>query len=288
MNSIRHLMRLVLDKMPFFIKYPIDFRISKKHWPRVFSEKDYCDYIFWDNYFGRHNKHAYLADKLEVRKYVEECGLDQTLTKMYGAWDSADKIDFKTLPNQFAIKCNHSCGMNIIVPDKSKLDIETTRKQLNKWLGVKHPVYWERHYFHIKPMIICEELIPNNKDGNFPVDYKIHCAYGVPVYIQCCFERNASDAGRRVIYSPDWRNLHYVIEDAHYSDQDIEKPVHLEQMLKYASILSKGMKYARIDFYDTDEKVLFGEITLTPMGGLLSYFKQEALDKMGKEIRSHK
>ena len=251
-------------------------------------KKDYCDYIFWDCFWNRHEKHAYLADKFEVRKYIKERGLGETLTKLYGVWDDANKIDFDSLPNQFALKCNHSCGMNIVCYDKSTLDVSYTKEQLNAWLKLRHPVFHERHYYKIEPKIIGEELIPNNSDGFFPMDYKIHCANGTPIFIQCCFERSKEDAGRRVIYSPDWKNLHYILNDSHYSDEEIPRPQHLEEMLKDAAILSKGLKYARIDLYDTDTRVVFGEITLTPMGGWLSYFKQTALDEMGNAIRDRK
>ena len=278
----------IVKIFPFHLRYFITFCLTKRRFPHFVGKKDYSDYIFEDCFFGRHDNHAFLADKLEVRKYIEKRGLSSTLTKLYGAWDNADKIDFDKLPNQFALKCNHSCAMNIICYDRSVLDIDKVKNQLNEWLKTKHPVFFERHYFKIKPMIICEELIPNNEDGFFPIDYKIHCANGKPIFIQCCFERTTVDAGRRVLYDTDWKNLHYILNDSHYSDEEVPRPKHLEEMLKDASILSKGLDYARIDFYDTDERVLFGEITLTPMGGWLSYFKQEALDIMGNAIRKGK
>ena len=274
--------------LPWRIRYIRAFKEIKGYFPRLINPKDYSDYIFRDNFFQKHDKHAFLADKYEVRFHVEKLGLRNTLTKLYGVWSDAYDIDFNSLPNGFALKCNHSCGMNIICYDKNMLDIDKTRCQLNDWIQEKHPKYFERHYRKIKPLIICEELIPNNKDGFFPMDYKIHCANGVPVFIQCCFERSETDAGRRVIYSTEWVNLHYINNDSHYSDEEVEKPKHLKEMLEYASVLSKGLDYARVDFYDTDERVIFGEITLTPMGGWLSYFNQEALDVMGEAIRKNK
>ena len=217
---------------------------------------------------------------------MAERGLENILTKMYGKWDDASKIDFNTLPNQFAIKCNHSCGMNIICYDKSKLDTEATRKKLDKWMHENHSEFFERHYALIKPMIICEELIPNEADGFFPMDYKIHCAHGKPIFIQCCLERTDSDVGKRLVYSPEWKKLPYVVHDYHYTDDELPRPKHLEKMLEAAHILSSGLDYARIDFYDTEKRgVIFGEITLTPMGGWLSFFTQEALDLMGNEIK---
>ncbi len=283
MNS--HIHDLIYSITPRGIRYYRYFKHIKGRYPNLFFPKDYCDYIFQDNFWGNHDKHAYLADKYRVREYVESKGLSILLTKLYGVWEHAEDIDFNLLPNQFALKCNHSCGMNIICYDKSKLDIPATINQLNSWLSSKHPRRHERHYYKIKPMIICEELIPNNRDGFFPMDYKIHCANGRPVFVQCCLERSAEDEGKRVIYSTSWEDLHYVIQDKHYTKVTVERPKHLPEMLEYASILSEGLRYARIDLYDTDDRVIFREITLTPMGGWLTYFKQEALDLMGREIR---
>lgn len=278
----------IFNLIPWQVRYILDFHDIKGRFPRLRGERmDYSDYIFRDNLFGRHNHHAYLADKYKVRDYVSNAGLASVLTKLYGVWENPDDIDFSKLPDGFALKCNHSCATNIICQDKSKLDQVKTKEMLRTWLNRKHPLRFEQHYRHIHPVVFCEELIKCNSDGSFPTDYKIHCANGVPVFIQCCFERTASDAGRRVIYDTSWKNLHYVINDTHYSDEEFPKPRHLKEMLQYAGILSKGLEYARIDFYDTDERVIFGEITLTPMGGWLSYFKQEALEKMGQMIRKY-
>lgn len=288
MSRIKVYIKKLISIFPWQVEYFFDYTYVKKKIPNLFSPRDYSEFIFRDNLLGRHKKHAFLADKFEVRKYVEARGLGHILTKLYGVWDDANKINFDELPNQFAIKCNHSCATNIIVFDKSTLDIQAVREQLNIWLKMKHPIKFESHYRCIKPLIICEELIKDNADGNFPMDYKIHCTNGKPVYIQCCFSRTKNSAGKRVIYSPRWINLHYILNDSHYSEEECNKPKHLKEMLEYASILSKGLDYARIDFYDTDKRPLFGEITLTPMGGWLSYFSQEALDVMGREIRKNK
>lgn len=288
MNLFSNISKRIKSYLPWQIKYLCEYIHVKNRIPNLLYPKDYSEYIFRDNILSRHNKHAFLADKYEVRKYVENLGLGHILTELYGVWDNADKINFDELPDQFAIKCNHSCATNIIVFDKSKLNLEEVRKQLNSWLKMKHPIYFERHYQCIKPLIICEELIKDNADGQFPKDYKIHCANGKPIFIQCCFERTNENAGKRVIYSPEWENLHFILNDYHYSDEECDKPKHLKEMLEYASILSKGLEYVRIDFYDTDDRPLFGEFTLTPMGGWLSYFSQDALNLMGKNIRARK
>ena len=290
MNMIRKIKDLgwkVLDCLPFKLHYYLLFIIFKKRLPRLLHPKDYSDFIFRDSFWGRHNKHAFMADKLEVRKYVEERGLADILVPLLGSWDDASKIDFNSLPNQFAIKCNHSCGMNIICFDKSELDLVATRKQLDKWLHEKHAIFFEPHYKYIKPMILAEALIPSDEDGNFPNDYKIHCAGGKPIFIQCCFERTMEEGSKMVVYNTKWERLNYIAHTSHYADKNVKRPRHLDDMLNFASKLSTGLEYARVDFYDTDAGVLFGEITLTPQGGLLTNFTQEALDLMGSEIRKH-
>ena len=85
----------------------------------------------------------------------------------------------------------------------------------------------------------------------------------------------------------DWNDLHYVVQDYHYSEEAAPKPKALEEMIRDAAILSKGLDYARIDLYDLDGRVVFGEVTLTPMGGWLSYFTPEANKLMGDIIREN-
>ena len=287
MNIVRKIKDVILyidSRMPFHIRYYVLFRRVKGRWPRLFFPQDYSDFIFKDNFWGNHNIHAYLADKLEVRKYVEECGLGNILIPLLGAWESASKVDFDSLPNQFAIKCNHSCGMNIICFDKSKLDIKKTREKLDKWMHEEHPIFFERHYFHIKPMIIAEALIPNNQDGCFPTDYKIHCAAGEPVFIQCCVGRNENSDGKRLVYDCNWNKLPFVKEGDFYTEDEILRPAKLDYMLEVAKRLSKNLDYCRVDLYETDNEVLFGEITLTPMGGWLIFFSNSALEYMGQKI----
>lgn len=268
------------------LKYLYSYTMFRKRLPNLFCPRDYSEYICRDIFLNRNHKKAFLADKYAVRNYVAGKGLSFLLPELYGVWKDAMEIDFSALPDRFALKCNHSCGQNIICPDKNSLDKEYAVKQLNEWLKTKHPVYFESHYYRIKPLIICEEFI-SDQSGVFPMDYKIHCAHGVPVYIQVCYDRDENSVGKRIIYDTQWNDLHYVINDYHQADHGVEKPKNLELMLKYASILSADLEYARIDLYDLGDRVLFGEITLTPMGGWLSYFTQEALDVMGEAIRKY-
>jgi len=285
-TGIKTILWSAVNNLPDKLRYLVTYSIERRRIPNLFSPRDYSEFICRDMFLNRNDKNAFLADKYLVRKYVEDKGLDSILTKCYGVWNKAGDIDFEALPDRFALKCNHSCGMNIICNDKEKLDKLQAIEKLDLWLKTPHPMYYESHYNKIKPLILGEEFITDHS-GVFPMDYKIHCANGKPVFIQVCYDRNENSAGKRVILDLQWKDLHFVInKDSHYSTQVIPKPLHLEEMLKYASILSANLDYARVDLYDTDERVIFGEITLTPMGGWLDYFTQEALDLMGECIRT--
>lgn len=287
-KKIKSIIWKIIRHLPGKLEYLVLYIIDKHKLPNIINPRDYSEFIARDMLLNRNHNKAFLADKYKVREFVAQKGLNHTLTELYGVWDDANKINFDLLPDKFALKLNHSCAMNIICTDKEKLNKSEAIKQLNTWLNSKHPISYESHYKKIKPLIIGEEFISDNS-GVFPMDYKIHCAHGEPVFIQLAFERNENSPGRRIIFDTKWNNLHFVVDDDyHFANYEAPRPKHLEEMLKYASILSKDLDYARIDFYDTDDRVIFGEITLTPMGGWLNYFKQEALDFMGEKIRNTK
>ena len=279
---------MFLSNLIFKLRYFKIYVRKKRRIPNIFSPKDYSEFIFKDIFFRNNDDKFVLADKYRVREIIRQKGLEKILPELYGVWENASDINFNELPKKFVLKTNHSCATNIICTDKNKLNITVVKENLNLWMKSKHPIFFETHYDKILPVIICEELI-SDKKGVYPIDYKIHCANGKPVFIQCCYERTKKSAGKRIILDINWEDLNFVSKnDYHFKNEIIEKPKHLEEMLKFASILSKDLKYARIDFYDTEEQVFFSEITLTPMGGFLSYFTQEALNYMGKAIRLNK
>lgn len=273
-----------LTKTPFYYIYK--FVKIKNRLPRVLRPRDYSDFIFRDNLFQRLDKHYLKADKYRVREYIEKKGLKHILPKVFQVCENADQIIFDELPNKFALKCNHSAGQNIICFDKSKLDIEEAKNKINKWLSKKHPVHFERHYRLIKPLVFCEEFL-GNSDGSYPVDYKIHCAHGNPIFIQVCVNRTITSQGLRLIYSPSWEKLDYVVEKFKTKESDqFPKPPEKQfnKMMSYAKILSSDLEYGRIDFYIINKKIYFSEITLTPTSGWLDLYTQEARDLMGEKI----
>lgn len=233
--------------------------------PTTFSEK-----IMWLklNTYNNNDLVTQCADKYRVRDYVTECGLGHTLNELLYVWESPDEINWSKLPEKFAIKGNHGAGYNLICSDKDKLDILRAEETIQKWLDED---YWKRmaeiNYKYIPKKIICESFIgaDDDEDLTLPSDYKIYCFNGVPKAILYMQDRDTETYG--VFMDTDWNFLSYIDK---YDTSDIipGKPETLEEMLGYAETLSEPFPFVRVDFYEHDGKVIFGELTFTPAAGL--------------------
>lgn len=250
---------------------------------QVSSKSNITEKLFWLHRYWQHPLIVQCADKYRMREYVKECGLDHILVPLLGAYDDANEIDFDGLPNQFVLKCNHGCGYNIICTDKSKLDIDATKRKLNTWMKEVYGLNsFELHYSKIEPKIISEEYL----DFSYPenaIDYKIHCINGEPYCFLLCFDRDYVKGGVELAsYSVDWEKKDYLKQE---SIKSVAKPAELEQMLEYARILSKPFPYVRVDLYCINKSVLVGELTFTPAGSIMDYYKDSTLEAMGEALK---
>lgn len=220
------------------------------------------------------------SDKYAVREYVKQCGLGNTLNELLGVWDRVEDIDWEQLPERFAIKCNHGCGYNLICRDKSQLDTKKAAAQLKQWMKEDFwKDYAEVHYRAIPKKIICEKYLEGKNDA-LPVDFKIYCFHGEPVFIGNFIERNIEkDEILRGYFDLDW-NPSPIFREKMQTEK-FERPQTLETMLEYARILSRPFPFVRVDLYEVDGKIYFGELTFTPSGCLATYYTDEALMALG-------
>lgn len=257
-------------------------------WPNFKQPKDVNEKINWMKFYGDTSLWPILADKYAVRGYVEKLGLKDILIPLIGKWDSVDEIPWNDLPNQFVMKCNNGCGDIIICRNKSKFDIEKTKAHFRKHLNEKLSILsGEPHYARIKPCIIAEELLDASTqpcNSTSLIDYKIWCFNGKPEFTYCVWNRkhfyaNVASYDMNWKFHPEWSvwTSHYVKPDI-----EIDKPQCFNRLREVASILSSGLPVSRIDLYVVDNKVYFGEITMTSQGGYMDYFTQDFLDKMGQ------
>lgn len=207
------------------------------------------------------------ADKYAVRSYVQEKGCEDILVPLIAAYDTVDEIDWEALPEAFAMKWNFGCGFNIICPDKSKLDIPRAVEKLKKWGKTRyHLGYSEMQYKDVPKKIIVEQYL-KPESGTLPEDYKIYCFNGKPLAVLFLAGRN-TDNMQAVFMDPQW-NLLGQTGKAKYKELTAipSRPVALEQLLKCAEKLSQPFEFVRVDFYEIDGRVYFGELTFTPAGG---------------------
>lgn len=271
-------------KLILYFKYYNSFhrRINLKE-PTLFHDK-----ITWMSLFTDTSKWPKLADKYAVRDFVKNTIGDKFLTKLYGVYNSPDDIDFDALPNQFVLKTNNGCTSNIIVRDKSTLDVENTKSRLRYWMKMPYgELSGQPHYTKISPKcIIAEELLiqPECPEDGL-IDYKFNCFDGKPVSLAAFSERkDGTHLIRRMLYDMDW-NAHPEWYDKAKPVvlKEVPKPVCFDEMTQLASRLSQGFPYVRVDLYAIKEKPIFGELTFTP--GFDAFYSLEYQRILGDMIQ---
>ncbi|MCK5812276.1 MAG: glycosyl transferase [Clostridiales bacterium] len=207
-----------------------------------------------------------MSDKYLLKSYLKEKGLGKYVVPLLGVYEKAKDIDFSKLPNKFVLKCNHGCSFNIIVKDKSTLDIKNTILQLNKWMSVNH-YYHAREwvYKEIERKIICEKYIQDKEKG-YLTDYKLSFFHGQCKIINIISGRTSDGKITVTPYTPLFKKIPFHYKN--YETDQLEKPAHLQEMLGIGKQLSKGLPFIRVDFYISYDKLYIGELSFFPNAGL--------------------
>lgn len=230
--------------------------------PITFNQK-----LQWLKLYDRNPKYTKLVDKYEVREYIKKEIGEEYLIPLIGVYDNFDDINFDDLPNQFVLKCTHDSGGVVICKDKNKLNKESVRKKINKSLEYNYYYLWrEWPYKNVKPRIICEQYMTDNLDEELK-DYKFMCFNGEVKCLFVCLNRNSSSGLNVDFYNLDWDLMPF---ERHYknSGQKIKKPNNFDKMIELARKLSRDIPFVRVDFYEVEGKVYFGELTFYPGSGL--------------------
>ena len=220
------------------------------------------------------------AGRVTVRDYVKSKGYESTLVPCLGIYDRFEDIDFESLPSSFVMKCSHASGWNLIVKDKSELDINKAKKQFRKWLRMDYGKKTvEPHYSPIKPQIIIEAYLGNIE--HLPAEYKIHVFNGKARNLYVVTGRG-EDIRYDQLYI-DWTPF----DESQFngwrkSDKTPAKPEHFDEMVQIAEDLCKQFPFVRCDFYEIDGKIYFSEMTFTPAKGTLRFDDEKADHIMGE------
>ena len=256
----------------------IQYFLKNNTKPNLSSPKEFMEKILWLKLYHYTENYGNLVDKYEVRNYVEEKIGKKYLNDLLGVYDSVSEINFEDLPNQFAIKGTHGSGYNIIVKDKSELNINKTKKKLNKFLADKYYTkFREAIYKNVKPRLIIEKYI-SEADSDALIDYKFHCFNGQPKYV--FVQKNKSKDITKSFYDMDWNKVLPEKFTPAFHNSDFKKPENFDEMIRIAEKLSQGFIFLRVDLYSIGNKIIFGELTFFSNGGLI----RSSIEKFNTEF----
>lgn len=243
----------------------------------------YTEKMQWEKLFNHDPRKVICSDKYLVREWVKDKIGSDYLIPLIGSWKNVDDIDFDTLPNQFVLKTNCSSGDVIIVRDKSKLtakDIKGYKAKLNYYLNMKFGFNTcELHYNQIKPMIIAESLIFSERI-DLP-DYKFLCFDGVPYF--CWVDTDRYTGHKRNVYDINWNPQNWHQTNYAISKEPIPRPANYDTMIEVVKKLAKDFSHVRVDLYNNNGRIYFGELTFTNSSGF-ERIEPESADLMLGEM----
>ena len=232
--------------------------------PRTYTEK-----LNVSKLYNASNNKTLLTDKISVREWVSKVIGEKYLVPMIGIYDSFDEIDFDKLPEKFVIKCNHDSGSVYVCNNKKEIDYKELKRKYKFFLKRNFGyLNFEMHYKNITPKIIIEKNMGKNIK-----DYKFLCFDGVPYYCWVDFDRFSNH--KRNIYNINWELQPFNQMNYGNYEHDIKKPKNFDEMKKIAEKLSKGFDHVRVDLYDIDDNIYFGEMTFTNGNGMEPIYPQK-------------
>ena len=227
--------------------------------PKTFNEK-----VAYKILYDRRPILTRIADKLQARDYVAERIGAQYLTELYQVCGSANEIDWQKLPERFVIKTNHGSGMNIFVPNKSKIDVCAISSRLDTWLTVNfHSYFLEWCYRDIRPAIFIEEMLTED-DGAMAIDWKFFTFDGRAEFLQVDVDRFGQQ--KRNVYDRRLNRLPFSGNHPN-SPTDPKFPRNIDLMFSLAGRLGTGLDFVRVDMYNINQRIVFGEFTHYPGAG---------------------
>lgn len=256
---------------------------TSPEWGGVFPDLDnpkrYNEKLQWLKLNDIHPEYTHLVDKYESKEYVRKIIGAEYIIPTLGVWDTFDEIPFDKLPNAFVLKTTHDSGGVVVCPDKSKLNVKAARRKLEK--SLRHNYFYEHReypYKDVKPRIIAEKFMVD-ESGSELKDYKFFCFDGRCKMMFIATGRRINDV-RFDFFDPDFHHLPF--RQGHpWSDKEIIKPENFEEMVDIAEKLSKGFLHVRVDLYNINGKIYFGELTFFHFSGNVPFEPDEWDYKVG-------
>lgn len=273
----RRLLKWIPDSLYLRILYYL--KMKKKldlENPKYFTEK-----LQWLKLYDRKPEYTLIVDKYAVRQFVaERVGEEYLVPLVGGPWNSFDEINFDILPQQFVLKTNHDCGGIVICRDKEKLNKVEAEKILKKHLR-RNYFYGNREwpYKNVSPKIIAEEYLVD-ESGTELKDYKFFAFDGMVKAVFVATDRYAETETCFDFYDENFRHLPFTNGHPNANIAP-SKPDNYDEMLKLAKKLSQGFPHVRVDLYNVNGKLFFGELTLYHWSGMVPFEPEQWDEIMG-------
>lgn len=263
-KNIRYMLKFLPDRIYIQLNYFARFKkFANLETPKTYNEK-----INWLKLNVKNPLYTKLVDKYEVKSYVGNIIGSQYIIPTLQVYDDVDSIDFDALPEQFVLKCTHDSEGLVICKDKTSLNIDKAKKKLRRalkqnffYIGREYP------YKNVKPRIIAEPYLEDNIYNELR-DYKFFCFDGEPKFMLVISNR-MNDV------KIDYFDLNFKHLDTRQkyenADQKIEKPINFDKMIELSRTLSKKLGHVRVDFYEVNGKIYFGELTFYHFSGFMPF-----------------
>jgi hypothetical protein len=236
----------------------------------------------WLKLYDRNPLYTTLVDKYKVKQWVADKIGEKYIIPTLAVYNSPEEVNLDALPDRFVLKCNHDSGSVVICRDKSIFDWDVAKRRLDS--AIKKNFYWEARewpYKNVKPRIFAEQYIQDNDHGGLN-DYKFFCFNGNVDCVMVCIDRHKSDT-KFYFFDNNWELKRLNIRGKNAPPGfTLPRPKKIEEMFRLSSILSKGIPFVRVDFYDIDGDIRFGEMTFFPEGGFDSNILPEADSHFGR------
>lgn len=238
------------------------------------NPKTYTEKLQWLKLFDQRLEYTTMVDKYEVKKFVSERIGEQYVIPLLGVWNRVEDISFDTLPDKFVLKTTHDSGAVVICKDKSKFDVNAAQKKLKYFLKRRYyDCNREWPYKNVKPRIIAEKYMEDSNDKELR-DYKFFTFNGVPKVLYIAQGRGKGNETVADFFDMEFNHLSITI-DHQMAEVPPKKPKCFDEMKQLAAVLSEGTPQLRVDFYEVDGKVYFGEMTFFHCSGLEKFHPAE-------------
>ena len=256
----------------------VGYKMDLKN-PKTFNEK-----INWLKLHNQDPRITVCADKFAVKEYAKTLIGEEYIVPTLGCWTCFEEIDFDQLPNQFVLKVNWSSGFNIVVKDKSLLDLEDVKLKISTWMQPSANSYYDTFnwgYKNMKPVIYAEEYI-EQQDGQV-YDYKFYFSKGEFIYMFIATDR--AEHLTYTFFDEKLQPLPFTYGNKPNANPIPSMPSGVQEMIALAKLLASDFPFVRVDFYETDtKKIYLGEMTFYSGGGTLKFTPLEWDLKLGNKI----